>query len=131
LKHTIKANTEVNSIFAEAEKSTQKDLIILCATELPERDHSGRVAYLAGKRLGNAPQRNRAKRMLREAARKQGAPWQGLRVVLIARETCADARLEDICHEIDRGLKALTGRMQLSKELPVKSNDPFDQGKQV
>lgn len=52
----------------------------------------GRCAYAAGKRLGNAPFRNRCKRVMREAARACGAPWEGHDVVFVAKRGVAHAR---------------------------------------
>lgn len=115
LRHTIKSNLEVNSLFREAERSVQKNLIVLIAEEIPERDHTGRVAYLAGRRLGSAPERNRAKRRLRTAARLEGAPWEGLRVVLVAREACLDAEFARIRQDIQRGLGAVQSRLKREK----------------
>ena len=107
MKHTITSNTEVNSLFQEAPRSVQKNIIMLMSVELPEHALAGRVAYVAGKRLGTAPTRNRAKRLLREAARAEGAPWPALRVVLIAREACLQAGLADIRRDIAKGLQIL------------------------
>lgn len=79
-------------------------LIFLAADELPEQDGEGRVAYIAGKKLGSAPKRSRAKRLLREAARLNGAPWQGVRVVLVARESLANTSLEKASADIAKAL---------------------------
>jgi len=82
---------------------------MMCTDEQSERDPRGRVAYIAGKRLGSAPKRSRAKRVLREAARLEGAPWFGLRVVLIARESILHKSLTTVRHDISRGLHQLAG----------------------
>jgi ribonuclease P protein component len=107
MKHTIRSNTEVNSLFKDAPRSIQKNLIVLSLDEPDECAPGGRVAYLAGKRLGNAPRRNRAKRLLREAARAEGAPWPRRRVVLVAREACLGAGLEEVRRDIAKGLRHL------------------------
>ena len=65
-----------------------------------------RLTVVASRRVGNAVQRNRAKRLLREAARVQA--WrQGLDVVLVARSACAASGLADVTEE----LRALGGRL--------------------
>jgi ribonuclease P protein component len=70
-----------------------------------EVDASGpfetRVTVVASRRVGNAIRRNRAKRLLRVAARAQA--WRGgLDVVLVARTPCADSGAEDVRRELEQ-----------------------------
>lgn len=54
-----------------------------------------RVAVIASRKVGTAVRRNRAKRLLREAAR--AVAWRPRTdVVLIARRACADAGFRDV-----------------------------------
>lgn len=68
-----------------------------------------RLTTVASKRVGNAVQRNRAKRMLREAAR--AVAWTpGHDVVLVARTATVTAPLETLTAELvrlGRGLGAI------------------------
>jgi ribonuclease P protein component len=65
-----------------------------------ERPGSGRLAVVAGKRVGGAVQRNRARRVLR-AAWAEARPIEGDRdVVLVAREAIAGARSHDVAEEM-------------------------------
>jgi len=58
-----------------------------------------RLTVVASRRVGNAVQRNRAKRLLREAARDQ--VWrEGLDVVLVARDDCASSGLGPVSTEL-------------------------------
>ena len=57
---------------------------------------SGRVAFAAAKRLGNAVLRNRSKRKLREAARACALPLPGYDVILFATDRTRDARPEEL-----------------------------------
>ena len=62
---------------------------------------SGGSALVAGRRIGGAVQRNRARRVLR-AALREVAPRgvEGRDVVLVARETIRDARTQDLIEEM-------------------------------
>lgn len=58
-----------------------------------------RIAVVASRRVGSAVSRNRAKRLLREAARQ--LPWRpGVDVVLIARAGCAESQLSRVRDEV-------------------------------
>ena len=47
---------------------------------------TGKIAFIAGKKLGAAPLRSRAKRRLREAVRVAGGPWDNYDVALVAKQ---------------------------------------------
>jgi len=65
-----------------------------------------RLTVIASKRVGNAVQRNRAKRMLREAARP--LRWTpGHDVVLVARTSTVTAPLDDLTADLVRLGRAL------------------------
>lgn len=82
---TIKSSREIDVIFRESRRAADP-LVIALVTPTPERrDPEGRVALVAGKKLGNAVHRNRAKRVMRAAVARVGGPWPGWDVVLIAR----------------------------------------------
>ena len=62
-------------------------------------DQASRVAVVASRRVGGAVQRNRAKRLLREATR--AATWvPGHDVVLTARADCATAHVTDVTDDL-------------------------------
>jgi ribonuclease P protein component len=67
---------------------------------------SGEFALVAGKRIGGAVQRNRARRVLR-AALREVAPRgvEGHDVVLVAREAIRDARTQDLVTEMTELLR--------------------------
>ena len=67
---------------------------------------SGETAFVAGKRIGGAVVRNRARRVLR-AALREVAPRgvEGRDVVVVARESIRDARTQDLIEEMSELLE--------------------------
>jgi ribonuclease P protein component len=67
---------------------------------------SGEFALVAGKKIGGAVQRNRARRVLRAAIREVAPRGvEGHDVVLVAREAIRDARTQDLITEMTELLR--------------------------
>ena len=102
---TIKSSREIDRIFRGATRAAHPLLIVL-ATQTPEgRGHTGRVAFIAGKKIGGAVVRNRSRRVLREAVRRQTGPWAGWDVMVIARHGTAEARPAELDSALGGALK--------------------------
>lgn len=89
-------------------RSFADPLVVLVA--LPNDQDSSRFAVSAGRRIGNAVQRNRAKRLLREAARailQEIKP--GWDIVLVARRPLPKAKF----YEVEAAVRALFSRANL------------------
>ena len=56
-----------------------------------QHDLRGRVAFIAGKKLGNAVWRNRAKRRMRALCRDLNGTFQGYDVIFLARSNVSEA----------------------------------------
>lgn len=71
---------------------------------------SRKAGFVAGRRVGGAVSRNRAKRLLRESYRrhKNRLPESGVQVVFIARAGCGEAEYSVVEHEVI-GLLAKAG----------------------
>ena len=91
---TIKSSREIDTIFRGAKRVAQSLLIVLVARTPEGRGRAGRVAFIAGKKLGGAVLRNRCRRVLRASVHRLHGPWAGWDVVLIARPRTAKASPE-------------------------------------
>ena len=85
----------IQRVFRDAEPVHGKRVVLFVAPG------SGRFALVAGKRIGGAVRRNRARRVLR-AALHEVAPRgvEGHDIVLVAREAIGDARTQDLITEM-------------------------------
>ena len=61
---------------------------------------TGEVAFVAGRRVGGAVERNRARRILRAAWRQMADGDKDTDVVLVAREAIRGARTQDLMDEM-------------------------------
>jgi ribonuclease P protein component len=86
---TIRSSQEIGAIF-QTGRRVSHPLVLLIVAKTPQRcGPRGRIAFVAGKRLGSAVTRNRAKRVLREAVRRSERPPDSWDLILIARPgTC-------------------------------------------
>lgn len=70
-----------------------------------EHDRDGRVAFIAGKKHGNAVWRNNAKRRLREISRQLGGPWANYDVIFIAKPRILKESYSKVLQECEKTLK--------------------------
>jgi len=82
---TIKSSRDIDAVFSSGRRYATPLFVALIVHTPEGRDPSGRVAFVAGKKLGGAVTRNRCKRVMRAAAARVGGPWPSHDVVLIAR----------------------------------------------
>jgi len=102
---TLKAPTEIDALFKTGRRGST-DLILVLSTETPlRRGPEGRVVFVAGKKIGGAVMRNRCKRVMREAVRRAGGPWDGRDVALVARARIATASPDDIDAALSQALR--------------------------
>ncbi len=99
---TIKSSKEIDGVFRGSRRIADPLVIALIMRTNTGRDPEGRVAFIAGKKMGNAVLRNRAKRVLRAATRQAGGPWPGYDVVLIAKPGTAEAGADAVALAMTR-----------------------------
>lgn len=97
MRGTIKSKEDIERLFQAGRRSSSSSLTII-ALENPA-SKKGRCAFIAGKKLGNAPFRNRCKRVLRQTAQNLNAPFEGFDVVFMARRSAATKDHEKIEQE--------------------------------
>lgn len=107
---TIKSTREIDTLFKEGRRGSSPLLTGLSMPVSERRGPEGRVAVVAGKKLGNAVVRNRCKRVLRAAIVRAGGPWVGTDVVLISRSGLPTALAADV----DAALREVLRRLGIT-----------------
>lgn len=89
MKNTIKSKTDFQRIYSEGKKFSDNNILICVA------EGSGKTAFVAGKKLGSAPIRNRLKRLLREAYRLHSDDVrEDVDIILVARAGLIGKKLD-------------------------------------
>jgi ribonuclease P protein component len=86
----IKSSTDITRVFNEGKRFGRGSSALILLENDEQHGQLGRVAFVAGKRLGNAVWRNRAKRRMRAACLQLGGPWPGFDAVFIANRNTGD-----------------------------------------
>ena len=69
-----------------------------------QHDLCGRVAFIAGKKLGNAVWRNRAKRRMRALCKDLNGPFPGYDVIFLARSSVSEADYGNMLSNLRKAL---------------------------
>ena len=96
---TITSSTEISQLFSSGKRIKTPYVMFIVGERASEtqrgadeqHDQCGRVAFIAGRKLGNAVWRNRAKRRLRALCRELGGPFPGCDVIFLARKNVGSA----------------------------------------
>ena len=102
---TIKSSAEITRLFNEGKRVTTPELSLIVLRNEGQHDHQGRVAFIAGKKLGNAVWRNRAKRRMREACRTVGGPFAGYDVAFVARKKATETPYAELVKNLQVKVK--------------------------
>lgn len=112
---TIKSSTEISQLFSAGKRYKTPYITFIVEERAPvqdrghdvQHDRPGRVAFIAGKKLGNAVWRNSAKRRMRAICHELGGPWPGKDVVLLAKAALCQvpyAKVLRTCEDASRRL---------------------------
>lgn len=101
---TIKSREDISDLFSCGKRLHTPYLTFIV---LPTKQHGpcGRVAFVAGKKLGNAVWRNSAKRRMRALCRELGGPWPGYDVVFLAKSGICKCSYSKVLAACDETLK--------------------------
>lgn len=91
----IKSSREIEYFFKNGIWYNSPFVKILVLDKTMERDRFGRVAFIAGKKIGSAVKRSRAKRLLRESA-KDCLPVSHHDIIVIATHKTPYASLNEV-----------------------------------
>lgn len=100
---TIKSRRDFERVFSRGRRLNDA-LLRVRVLDVGE-DSDGRVAFVAGKRLGGAVYRNRCKRVLREASRAVGLPVRGYDIILFATPSTHDSAPQEVAVSLERMLE--------------------------
>ena len=88
----------MQSVFARGVRYANRRLVLFVSEGEPGRR---RCAFAAGKKLGGAVRRNRLRRRMREAYRRERKEYLlGCDLVLLARQETGEASFEDLCWDL-------------------------------
>ena len=103
---TIKSSNEITELFTEGTRIKTPYVTFLYRSRSSDGlPANGRIAVIAGKKLGNAVWRNYAKRRMRSLIRDLKGPWLSHDVALIAKSSITTAPYKTILVSCRRALE--------------------------
>lgn len=114
----IKSSDQISDLFTHGKRvhTSYVTFIVLPQQHGLTNNSCGRVAFVAGKKLGNAVWRNAAKRRMRAVCREIGGPWKGYDVVMLAKGRLVDSSYQKVlsaCKEASLKISDATTKADL------------------
>ena len=104
---TITSSREISQAFSEGRRIHTRYLTLI-VIPAKQHDQNGRVAFIAGKKLGNAVWRNAAKRRMREIYRANSSLLAGKDLLFIARRPIMDASYSKVLDTCEQTMKRIS-----------------------
>lgn len=109
---TIKSSAEISQLFSTGKRLKTPYLTLIVEEQSKgkptgdDEQHGlhGRVAFIAGKKWGNAVWRNSSKRRLRELCRSLNGPWEGYDVLFVAKPSLLEASYSKVLSTCEKTL---------------------------
>ncbi len=101
----IKSSAEISNLFQNGKRFNTPYFTLIVLNDEKQHDHSGRAAFVAGKKNGNAVWRNRAKRRMRSLCRITDGPYPGYDVVFLAKRLINQADFSELNKSCIKALK--------------------------
>ena len=100
---TIRSSTEISTLFICGKRIHTPYLTFIISQSM-QHDRNGRVAFIAGKKLGGAVWRNSAKRRMREICRTLNGPWKTYDIIFLAKKNVTNAPFDQVIHSCFKAL---------------------------
>jgi ribonuclease P protein component len=124
----IRKRTDYLRIQQAGHRVVSPGFVFMLRRSAPE--HGPRLGITASRRVGNAVERNRAKRLVREAFRSVRATWPaGMDVVVIVRQALGNTKLGAVVAEWQSARGRLVRRFEQMPEAEPSSLEPARGGR--
>ena len=101
---TITSSEDITSIFEQGKWYKTRDIVFIALEGKHQHGQSVRVAFIAGKKNGNAVWRNRAKRRMRALCKDLNGPFPGYDVIFLARSNVSEADYGKMLSNLQKAL---------------------------
>ena len=104
MKDTVKSAAEISRFFSQGKRFNTPYVSVL-VLDCEQHDRPGRVAVIAGKKLGGAVARNANKRRIRALLHDLGGPWSGYDIAFIAKPALMRTPYSKVCSACFKALE--------------------------
>jgi ribonuclease P protein component len=114
MRPTLRQARQFELVYTQGRKSATSALVLFHLERAPDR----RVAYVASRKVGNAVQRNRAKRVLRAALAEVERRWGPVEgwLILVARRETGELGSREVAAVLRRQLGSKPGSARAQPE---------------